>query len=175
MNTLIRRTPTTVLLGTAALALCGATAMAKETAKQAAAQRAIAALYASADRAVLKKDLPGIMKAMAPDYTLTTAAGKRMTRAQSEEMQRRSFSVPGMNFTNCKTTLQKFEWRGSQVTVIATANGQALMQTPQQKVPIQIISQTRDVWRSSPRGWQVFQSTEISTRTFVNGRPVNVR
>jgi ketosteroid isomerase-like protein len=172
MNTLIRRTSTTALLGTVALALCAVGAGAKETAKQAAAQRAISALYASADRAVVRKDLPTLMKSMAPDYTLTTAAGRRMTRAQAEEMQRMSFNVPGMTFKSCKTTLQKFEWRGSQVAVTATASALAHAQTPQQKIPIQVISQTRDVWRSTPRGWQVFQSTEIKTRTFVNGRPV---
>jgi ketosteroid isomerase-like protein len=168
MKMSIRRTPTTVVLGTLALAVCATAAGAKETAKQAAAQRAIAALYASADRAIVKKDLPTIMKSMAPDYTLTSAAGKRMTRAQAEAMQKMSFQVPGLNFKNCKSTIQKFEWRGAQVAVTVTANALAT----QQNIPIQVISQSRDVWRSSPRGWQVFQSTEISTRTFVNGREV---
>jgi ketosteroid isomerase-like protein len=163
-----RRALTTPALTALALGLCAMSAQAKETAQQVAARRAIAAQYARADRAVLKKDLTTIMAMCAPDFTAYSSSTGQMNRAQYEAMQKATLGMPNSRFTLSTTKIRKIEWRGVDAIVW---NSSVLVGTLQ-GVPIRITGEARDYWRPTKAGWQVSQSVILNMKTMANGKVV---
>ncbi|RYG65254.1 nuclear transport factor 2 family protein [bacterium] len=155
-----------LLFGLLALSLGAAGVGAKETAKQSTDKKQLTELYAAADRAMVTRNVGELVKQVAPNFQYTAASGQKMNRAQFESMQKMLFNLPGFTPKSCKTTLQKFQWNGSKVSVWATTAYKASIQGS----PMNITSQMRDEWQASRHGWQLVKSAEI--KSTMNGRPM---
>jgi hypothetical protein len=158
------------LIGVAmVVALFGASA----AADTAAVRKDLEKKYATIDRAATERNLKGIFANTTADFTMTDHSGKRLTRAQAEQLLSKQMrQLP--SDTKIKSAIIKLTVAGKRASADVRGEMSATL-TGQDRKPHSMVasSVTRDTWVATKAGWKLKASVEVSTGMSMDGKPFN--
>lgn len=149
-----------------ALGFGASAAHAEDTAKQAAARKAIEAQYAVADRSAVNKDLDAFVAIWTPDYQMKMKDGTVMNRAEAEIYCRRIYAEPGLQILSSSTKMDKLEWFGEEAIVWTTTAVQMRLGN----ASVEGTGTQRDLWHPKDGKWWLKRNVELSSQTKVDGK-----
>ena len=152
---------------TAALTALTTAGIAQSTAT---VKRSLQALYNQEDAAAAKKDIPGMLADLSPDYKVSMKNGLTMNLAQMKIQAQQLMSM-ARTITN-RTTVQKVTVKGGQALAAVKEHTVLLMMNPQSHKPAHVVvdSQTQDVWVKSKGAWKKSKSSGLTQVTTVDGK-----
>ena len=133
----------------------------------------IAALYQKLEKAMIAKDVKGIMATGAPGFSYTEN-GRTMTGdAISAQMQQQFTMITGT--PKAKFTIVSCDIKGKTATVISTSTSE--MQIPGQDGKPQVLKSTgksSDLLVKTDKGWLMKTIKVLSSSMTLNGKPINL-
>jgi len=130
----------------------------------------IAALYAKVDKAMVGKDVKGIMSAGVQGFTYTEA-GRTMTGDQIIAQMQQEFQVT-VGKPVSKTTIVTCKIKGTTASVTTTGYAELSMNLPDGKVhKMTSVTKTSDTLVKTAKGWFVKNINVTSNKLTLDGKP----
>lgn len=150
---------------------CLAPVMADATAD---AKKEIQALYDKMDAAAAKKDVKGMTASLDPNYVAVSASGQKMTLQQMKGQMTQLMAM--LKEIKTKTVIQKITLKGKTATVNSKQSLTSTGTNPQSQQPMKIEVQdtSTNTWVKSGATWKLKETKSLSTKQFLNGKPIQM-
>jgi len=144
------------------------------TADDKAVRKELEAGYAKFTKAMMAKDVKGLMAIAGPDFQYVSKNGK-MNRAQIEAMLTQQFAMTD-RFTSATVKINSLTVKGDTVVAAVSNYGAALLKGGEKGKAMKMETKgtSSDTWKKVKGKWLISKVETLTENTLIDGKPIKM-